>query len=211
MRLTVNGAALDLDVDPDMPLLWALRDHAGLRGTKYGCGIGLCGACTVHLGGTAIRSCQVPVGSIDADEPIVTIEGLGAADDLHPVQRAWLEEQAPQCGYCQSGQIMQAASLLADNPSPSDDQIAAAMNGNLCRCGAYDAIRAAIVRAAGQPVETAAAGDAPAGVDPVATQSIAAGEPVDAPLPVEPFRTPDGFADLPGEGPAPAARPGGAS
>ena len=221
MRLTVNGAALDLDVDPDMPLLWALRDHAGLRGTKYGCGIGMCGACTVHLGGTAVRSCQVPVGSIAQDEAIVTIEGLGTPDALHPVQAAWLAEQAPQCGYCQSGQIMQAASLLADDSDPSDAAIDAAMNGNLCRCGAYDAIHAAIRRAAGRPVETvstvAASDTPPPGVDPTTTQTIAAdglpsglpGDFVAEPLAVEPFLTPDGYADLPEVGPAPVRRSGG--
>ena len=165
MRLTINGERRELDVDPDMPLLWALRDHAGLRGTKYGCGIGLCGACTVHVDGAAMRSCSLPVGSLGEGASVTTIEGLGTADagggtadGLHPVQAAWLAEQAPQCGYCQSGQIMQAVALLAETPDPSDAEIADAMNGNLCRCGAYDAIRAAIRRAAGEPrVEAALA------------------------------------------------------
>lgn len=223
MRLTVNGEPRELDVDPDMPLLWAIRDHLGLRGTKYGCGIGLCGACTVHVDGVAVRSCQLPVGSLDG-EAVLTIEGLGTADALHPVQAAWLAEQAPQCGYCQSGQIMQAASLLADVPDPSDEEIAAAMNGNLCRCGAYDAIRAAIRRAAGQTVETAsAAEDAPGadGVDDTTTQSVTA-RPIDAapggepgtvaaePPVTAPFRTGDGFADLPATGPTPVPRGGAA-
>ena len=146
-QLLVNGAPREVDAPDDMPLLWALRDLLGLRGTKYGCGIGLCGACTVHLDGEAVRACQLPVAGIGPDERIVTIEGLGEGG-VHPVQRAWIAASAPQCGYCQPGQIMQAAAMLAANPRPSDAQIAEAMNGNLCRCGAYDAIREAVRLAA---------------------------------------------------------------
>ena len=215
MRLTVNGVPVDLDVDPDMPLLWALRDHLGLHGTKYGCGIGLCGACTVHLGGTAVRSCQLPVGAIRAEEAVVTIEGLGTPDDLHPVQAAWLAEQAPQCGYCQSGQIMQAAALLADDPDPSDRDIAAAMSGNLCRCGAYDAIRAAIARAAGRPVEVpATVADERVPDTLVARSNVAdgpGGPAAPGDPPARPFLTPDGFTELPAEGPAPGVRPASAN
>ena len=149
LTLQVNGAARDVTVDPDMPLLWVLRDRLGLTGTKYGCGMMVCGACTVHLDGEAVRSCQLPVGSI-AGRKVTTIEGL-SADASHPVQRAWVAEQVPQCGYCQSGQIMAAAALLAQTPRPSDPQITAAMDGNLCRCGTYLRIRRAIHRAARQP------------------------------------------------------------
>ena len=142
--LTVNGERRELDVEPDMPLLWALRDFLELRGTKYGCGIAVCGACTVHMNGTAVRACVVPV-SAAAGGTITTIEGLGGE---HPVQRAWLELQVPQCGYCQCGQIMQAAALLAQTPQPTPEQIRAGMNGNLCRCGTYPRIEAAVRRAA---------------------------------------------------------------
>jgi len=145
IELTVNGQRRSVAADPGMPLLWALRDLLKLTGTKFGCGAGLCGACTVHLNGRAVRACQTPVG--DARGQIVTIEGL-ANGHLHLVQAAWLEHNVPQCGYCQSGQIMQAASLLADNPRPSDADIDAAMSGNLCRCGTYPRIRAAIKAAA---------------------------------------------------------------
>lgn len=145
IQLTVNGVARTIQVDPETPLLWVLRDTLGLTGTKYGCGIGLCGACTVHLETEAIRSCLASVGSIN--KPITTIEGL-SADSGHPVQRAWIEEQVPQCGYCQSGQIMQAAALLSKNQAPSDADIDAAMAGNICRCGTYPRIRRAIHRAA---------------------------------------------------------------
>ena len=155
MRLTVNGAEIDLDVDPDMPLLWALRDHAGLKGTKYGCGIAACGACTVHVAGEAVRSCSLPVGAVDG--PVTTIEGLAQGETLSAVQDAWVAEQVAQCGYCQSGQIMNAAALLAANPSPTDEDIDEAMAGNLCRCGTYQQIRAAIHRAAGS-VQTSKAG-----------------------------------------------------
>lgn len=146
VRLIVNGRERKLDVDPAMPLLWALRDELELKGAKYGCGIGACGACTVHVNGQATRSCVVPVGSLE-DASVLTIEGLGATG-LHVLQRAWIAEQVPQCGYCQPGQIMAAAALLAQRPSPSDAEIDAAMAGNLCRCGTYPRIRAAIKRAA---------------------------------------------------------------
>jgi aerobic-type carbon monoxide dehydrogenase small subunit (CoxS/CutS family) len=144
--LQVNGARRRLDVPPDTPLLWALRDALGLTGAKYGCGAGYCGACTVHLGGAAVRSCQVPVRAA-VGKPITTIEGL-SSDGSHPVQRAWVEEDVAQCGYCQPGQIMAAAALLAATPKPTDAEIDDAMSGNLCRCGTYQRIRAAIHRAA---------------------------------------------------------------
>jgi isoquinoline 1-oxidoreductase subunit alpha len=146
LKLNVNGKAVEADVDPQTPLLWVLRDTLGLTGTKYGCGMALCGACTVHLNGQPVRSCMTPVGDV-GDQPITTIEGL-SADRSHPVQRAWLEIDVPQCGYCQSGQIMSAAALLAQNPSPSDEQINTAMAGNICRCGTDQRIRTAIHRAA---------------------------------------------------------------
>ena len=147
MQLTVNGTDYPLDdLEPDMPLLWALRDVLGIRGVKYGCGIAQCGACTVHIDGEAVRSCQVAVG--DVWGPVTTIEGLGTPEAPHPVQAAWIAEQVAQCGYCQSGQIMQAASLLTETPEPTDDDIDAAMQGNLCRCGTYPRIRAAIHDAA---------------------------------------------------------------
>jgi isoquinoline 1-oxidoreductase alpha subunit len=168
--LNVNGRSVSIDADPDMPLLWALRDSLGLLGTKFGCGGGFCGACTVHVYGAATRSCTLPV-SRATGRAIVTIEGLGIAagigrresgssagavaqpevgSTLHPLQRAWVELDVPQCGYCQAGQIMTAAALLARTPIPSDEQIAAAMQGNLCRCGTYLRIREAIKRAAAQ-------------------------------------------------------------
>jgi aerobic-type carbon monoxide dehydrogenase small subunit (CoxS/CutS family) len=146
LKLNVNGKSVEADVDPQTPLLWVLRDTLGLTGTKYGCGMALCGACTVHLNGQPVRSCMTPVGAV-GDQPITTIEGL-SADRSHPVQQAWLEIDVPQCGYCQSGQIMSAAALLAQNPSPSDEQINTAMAGNICRCGTYPRIRTAIHRAA---------------------------------------------------------------
>ena len=145
-KLTVNNQPQELDVDPEMPLLWALRDILQLTGTKYGCGIGQCGACTVHLDGAATRSCQTTVSDAQGKQ-IVTIEGLGSST-LHPVQRAWIAEQVPQCGYCQSGQIMSAAALLASTRNPTDAQIDDAMAGNLCRCATYFRIRKAIHRAA---------------------------------------------------------------
>jgi aerobic-type carbon monoxide dehydrogenase small subunit (CoxS/CutS family) len=146
IELNVNGQAHSLDIDPDTPLLWAVRDGLGLTGTKYGCGIAQCGACAVHVDGEAARSCIVPVSAV-AGKRVLTIEGL-SADSSHPVQRAWLAEQVPQCGYCQSGQIMAAAALLAKHPRPKDADIDAAMSGNLCRCGTYPRIRLAIHRAA---------------------------------------------------------------
>jgi isoquinoline 1-oxidoreductase alpha subunit len=146
IALTVNGTARQLDADPDMPLLWALRDLLDLTGTKYGCGIAVCGACTVHVDGVATRACVTPLAAV-AGRSVVTIEGLDP-NGQHPVQRAWIEHQVPQCGYCQSGQIMQAAALLKEKPKPTDADIDAAMAGNLCRCGTYERIRAAIHRAA---------------------------------------------------------------
>ena len=146
ISLTVNGRRHTIDASPEMPLLWALRDKIGLTGTKYGCGVGQCGSCTVHLDGGAVRSCQTPVGSVGA-RAITTIEGL-SPDGTHPVQRAWVAEEVAQCGYCQSGQIMAAAALLRATPRPGDAEIDAAMAGILCRCGTYDRIRRAIHRAA---------------------------------------------------------------
>ena len=146
IRLRVNGRERRLNVPPDMPLLWALRDTLALTGTKFGCGAGLCGACTVHVDSAAVRSCTVRVADV-AGKNITTIEGL-SADRSHPLQQAWIAEEVPQCGYCQSGQIMEAAALLARNPHPSDDEVAQAMQGNLCRCGTYQRIRSAIQRAA---------------------------------------------------------------
>ncbi len=146
IRLRVNGRERTLNVPPDMPLLWALRDVLALTGTKFGCGAGLCGACTVHVDSAALRSCSVRVADV-AGKNITTIEGL-SADRSHPLQKAWVAEDVPQCGYCQSGQIMAAAALLAKNPHPSDDEIGQAMQGNLCRCGTYQRIRSAIQRAA---------------------------------------------------------------
>ena len=145
--LLVNGARRRVEVPPDMPLLWALRDVLGLTGAKYGCGAGHCGACIVHLGGAAVPSCQLPVRAA-VGKPITTIEGL-SPDGNHPVQRAWVEEDVAQCGYCQAGQIMAAAALLEATPKPTDSQIDDAISGNLCRCGTYQRIRAAIHRAAG--------------------------------------------------------------
>ncbi len=141
-NIVVNGKSQQVDVDPDTPILWVLRDNLELVGTKYGCGIGQCGACTVHLDGTAVRSCSLPV-SVVGDKKITTIEGLAEKAD-HPVQQAWREHDVPQCGYCQAGQIMTAAALLETNPSPSDSDIENAMNGNLCRCGTYLKIKAAV-------------------------------------------------------------------
>jgi isoquinoline 1-oxidoreductase subunit alpha len=146
IHLLINNSAYDVEIAPDTPLLWVLRDKLNMTGTKYGCGMGLCGACTVHLDGEAVRACQTPVSSVGTKK-ITTIEGL-SADNTHRVQQAWIAEQVPQCGYCQPGQIMSAAALLAKTPKPSDDQIDAAMLGNLCRCGMYQRIRRAIHRAA---------------------------------------------------------------
>jgi isoquinoline 1-oxidoreductase alpha subunit len=146
VTLTVNGTTRQVDVAPEMPLLWALREALGLTGTKYGCGMALCGACTVHVDGAPMRSCVTPVSAV-AGKNVTTIEGLSAKTD-HPVQRAWIELDVPQCGYCQSGQIMSVAALLAKNPAPTNQDIDTAMAGNLCRCGTYQRIRAAIHRAA---------------------------------------------------------------
>ena len=169
ISLTVNNRALPLDADPETPLLWVLRDHLNLVGTKFGCGGGFCGACTVHVDGIATRSCQVQVAKVQGRR-ITTIEGLtgsagatgstgSAGSTLHPVQRAWAEIDVPQCGYCQAGQMMSAAALLARTPNPSDDDIAAAMNGNLCRCGTYIRIRQAVRRAAELAGTTSAGGE----------------------------------------------------
>ncbi len=146
ISFTLNGKPQSVDVPPDMPLLWVVRDVVGLTGTKYGCGMGQCGACTVHLEGEAVRSCSTPIGTVEGKK-VTTIEGL-SADGSHPLQKAWVEEQVPQCGYCQSGQIMNAAALLAGTPAPTDAQIDTAMSGNICRCGTYQRIRSAIHRAA---------------------------------------------------------------
>ena len=146
MNLTVNGTDYEIDVAPDMPLLWALRDELGITGPKFGCGIAMCGACTVHINGQPIRSCSFPVAAVSGE--VTTIEGLGTPDAMHAVQEAWVEHQVAQCGYCQSGQIMSAAALLSRTPQPSDNEIDQFMSGNLCRCGAYPRIRAAIKTAA---------------------------------------------------------------
>jgi isoquinoline 1-oxidoreductase alpha subunit len=146
--LQVNGRERAVDAAPEMPLLWALRDLLNMTGTKYGCGIGMCGACTVHLDGQAVRSCQTPVTAVGSRK-VTTIEGL-SDDGNHPLQRAWIAEQVPQCGYCQSGQIMQAAALMAKTPHPTREQIDQAMTGNICRCATYQRIRRAIERAAGE-------------------------------------------------------------
>jgi isoquinoline 1-oxidoreductase alpha subunit len=147
LRLRVNGRVRTVDAEPDMPLLWVLRDELQLTGTKFGCGIGACGACTVHLAGEAVRSCITPLSAV-GERAVTTIEGLSPAGN-HPLQRAWTAEDVPQCGYCQAGQIMQAAALLRKTPQPSDAEIDTAMTGNICRCGTYDRIRRAIRRASG--------------------------------------------------------------
>ena len=146
VTLTVNGTTQNIDADADTPLLWVLRDHLSLTGTKYGCGMALCGACTVHVDGIAVRSCVLPLKAVEG-KSITTIEGL-SKDRSHAVQRAWIESDVPQCGYCQSGQLMSAAALLKTNPSPSDADIDAALSGNICRCGTYVRIRKAVHRAA---------------------------------------------------------------
>ena len=145
-QLIVNGENREVEAVPNTPLLWVLRDNLGLTGTKYGCGVAQCGACTVHLDGTAVRSCSTPVSTV-GNKKVTTIEGLASADALHPVQQAWMEENVPQCGYCQTGQIMSAVALIEKNPTPSDSDIEAAMSGNICRCGTYERIRKAIKRA----------------------------------------------------------------
>ncbi|CUH79170.1 Isoquinoline 1-oxidoreductase subunit alpha [Tritonibacter multivorans] len=146
MKLTVNGTEHEVDVDPDMPLLWVLRDTLGITGVKYGCGIAQCGACTVHVDGAAVRSCQLPISALEGE--VTTVEGLSNAETLHAVQEAWLDHQVAQCGYCQSGQIMAAASFLDLNSDPTDAQIDQVMSANLCRCGTYPRIRAAVKAAA---------------------------------------------------------------
>lgn len=145
-NVKVNGKQQQLDIDPSTPMLWVLRDHLDLVGTKYGCGIAQCGACTIHLDGSAVRSCQLPISAV-GDKEITTIEGLSEKGD-HPVQKAWLEHDVPQCGYCQAGQIMSAAALLKSNSKPSEEEIETAMNGNICRCGTYVRIKEAIKTAA---------------------------------------------------------------
>ena len=157
ISFTLNGKAQSVDVSPDMPLLWVLRDTLNMTGTKFGCGMALCGACTVHINGEATRSCITPVSSL-AGKKITTIEGL-SADGSHPVQQAWMEEDVPQCGYCQSGQIMQAASLLAKNPNPTKGEVVAHMDGNLCRCMTYSRIQKAIMRAATEMRTASASGN----------------------------------------------------
>lgn len=154
-QLTINGKKSTFESEPDQPLLWALRDGLGLKGTKFGCGMALCGACTVHLNGEPVRSCQLPLENIPKNAKITTIEGLAPQGTLHVVQQAWIELQVPQCGYCQSGQIMAAAALLRDTPQPSEEEITQALNGHLCRCGTYDRIRKAVHRAAALLHETA--------------------------------------------------------
>lgn len=144
--ISINGKDQKVEVSPDTPLLWVLRDTLKLKGTKFGCGIAQCGACTVHLDGKAVRSCSTPISSID-NKSVTTIEGL-SEEGTHPVQKAWLKHDVPQCGYCQAGQIMSAAALIDSNPSPSDEQIASAMSGNICRCGTYTRIREAVKTAA---------------------------------------------------------------
>lgn len=151
-NLKINGKDHTVDVDPTTPILWVLRDHLGLVGTKFGCGIAQCGACTIHVDGSATRSCQIPVSVIGNNE-ITTIEGLSEKGD-HPVQKAWLEHDVPQCGYCQAGQVMTASALLKNNPNPTDTEIEEAMNGNICRCGTYTRIKAAVKTAASQSLNS---------------------------------------------------------
>lgn len=146
-NLNINGESYQVDVDPATPILWVLRDNLNLVGTKYGCGVSQCGSCTIHLGGIAIRSCMTPISQIGNQE-VTTIEGLAKDDKLHPIQEAWLEHDVAQCGYCQTGQIMNAAAFLRVNENPTDEQIEAAMSGNICRCGTYTRIKAAIKTAA---------------------------------------------------------------
>ncbi len=149
MKFKVNNKSVDFNGDAEMPLLWYLRDEAGMTGTKFGCGAGLCGACTVHVDGVAVRSCQTWMEDV-ADTEVTTIEGLANGENLHALQQAWVDNNVPQCGYCQAGQIMQAASLLSENPKPSDEEIETAMEGNICRCGTYQRIKKAIRQVAGE-------------------------------------------------------------
>lgn len=153
IRFQLNNNPVDVDVDPDTPLLWVVRDHFKLKGSKFGCGMGLCGACTMHMNGAAVRTCTLPVAAVQGAS-ITTIEGLGTPDNLHPLQQAWVEHSVPQCGYCQSGQLMSASALLATNPNPSDADIDTAMNGNICRCGTYGKIKLAI-KAGAQAINSA--------------------------------------------------------
>jgi isoquinoline 1-oxidoreductase alpha subunit len=146
-QLQINGKKINAEAASDMPLLWVIRDIVGLKGTKYGCGIAQCGACTIHIDGSPVRSCQIPISTLSKKAKITTIEGIGETE-LHAIQEAWIEEQVPQCGYCQSGQIMSAVALLKDNPQPTDEEIIASMNGNLCRCGTYSRIHQGIKKAA---------------------------------------------------------------
>lgn len=163
MNFYLNGKLQTLDIDPDTPLLWTIRDEIGLTGTKFGCGKGLCGACTVHMNGQAIRSCITPVAAVE-NQKVTTIEGLSDGETLHPVQQAWVKHNVPQCGYCQPGQIMSASALLEQNPNPSDEDIESAMSGNICRCGTYPRIKSAIkdvsniVNAAAKPTKTQSEG-----------------------------------------------------
>ena len=152
MKLTVNGKPYELEVEPEMPLLWVLRDELGITGPKYGCGIAWCGTCTVHVDGLAVRSCVYPVGDVEGQ--VTTIEGLGTPEALHAVQAAWIEHQVAQCGYCQPGQMMTAAAFLAETPNPSDEDIDTALSDNLCRCGTYPRIRAAVKTAAAKLKKT---------------------------------------------------------
>jgi isoquinoline 1-oxidoreductase alpha subunit len=152
ITLNVNGHQHQVDASPDTPLLWVLRENLGLTGTKFGCGIALCGSCTVHMNGMPVRSCVMPVSGV-GEAQITTIEGVASADELHPVQQAWIDEQVPQCGYCQSGQIMSAVALLRDNPNPDDAAIDAAMSGVICRCGMYGRIKRGIQRVAAAGVQ----------------------------------------------------------
>ena len=153
IRFQLNNNPVDVDVDPDTPLLWVVRDHFKLKGSKFGCGMGLCGACTMHMNGAAVRTCTLPVAAVQGAS-ITTIEGLGTPDKLHPLQQVWVEHSVPQCGYCQSGQLMSASALLATNPNPSDGDIDTAMNGNICRCGTYGKIKLAI-KAGAQAINSA--------------------------------------------------------
>ncbi|MDC3264148.1 (2Fe-2S)-binding protein [Porticoccaceae bacterium] len=143
INFQLNNTSVQVDIDPDTPLLWVVRDHFKLKGSKFGCGMGLCGACTMHVNGEAVRTCTLPIAAVQG-AAIISIEGLGTPDNLHPLQQAWVEHSVPQCGYCQSGQLMSASALLQKNPNPTDDDIDVAMNGNICRCGTYRKIKSAI-------------------------------------------------------------------